>query len=74
MDSLRVLVIDDEAGMRTAVIRALEGFQVRQDNLGEEFGFHVDQADSAETGLDMVKDSPVDILLLDYRLPGISGL
>ena len=75
MDPLRVLVIDDELGIRMGVARALRDFCVRLPELDEEeHCFEVLQAGSGEEGLDVIRSEKPDILLLDLKLPGISGL
>ena len=75
METLRVLVVDDETGMRLAVARVLSSFTVR---LGDEadtvVSFDVQAAESGEQALEMMADSVPDILLLDVKMPGISGL
>ena len=74
MDSLRVLVVDDEAGIRMAVERALRAFVVKVPDFGMEFGLAIEQAASGEDALEAIRKAPPDILLLDYKMPGISGL
>jgi len=74
MDKLRVLVTDDEPGMRLGVERTLRGFSVRVPDVNGEVAFDVDQAQSGEEALDKIQVSPPDILLLDHKMPGISGL
>jgi signal transduction histidine kinase len=74
METLRILVVDDEPGIRMAIARALRGHVLELRDLGVEFGFEVSEAGSGEDGLDAVHRNPPDILLLDYKLPGISGL
>lgn len=74
MDTLRVLVCDDEAGMRQGVQRALRGFTVSIPDVDTEVQFEVEQAESAERALGMVESAPPQILLLDLKLPGMSGL
>ena len=85
-DTLRILVVDDEPGMRMGVARALRDFKVRAQDVNGEVGFEIDQADSGETALKMLLPTPAgpsetahavapyDILLLDHKLPGLSGL
>jgi two-component system, sensor histidine kinase and response regulator len=81
-DALKILVVDDEPGMRTGVARALREFTVRAKHLDEDVGFVVEQAESAEQALEVLLPTPaadpakppVDILLLDHKLPGMSGL
>jgi DNA-binding NtrC family response regulator len=59
----RILVVDDESSQR----RLLGGFL-------ESLGFQVDQASSAEDALKSIRGSVPDVVLLDVRLPGISGI
>jgi len=74
MDTLRILVVDDEPGMRRGVARALQDFRVRLPDLNGEVLFTVDQAESGEEALERIAASCPDILLLDHKLPGMSGL
>jgi len=74
MNRLNILVVDDEMGMRMAVARALESFSVSSPDLDEKVEFNVNQADCGEKALEKLQDKCVDILLLDHKMPGISGL
>ena len=75
METLRVLVVDDETGMRLAVARVLNTYTVRPDESDEHaVGFSVETAESGEAALEMMAASVPDILLLDMKLPGMSGL
>ena len=74
MHRLRVLVVDDEPGMRLGVSRALRDFTVDLPELGGDIGIDVAQAETGEQGLELIHAEPPDILLLDHKLPGISGL
>ena len=58
-----ILIVEDEAKMR----RLLEL------NLGED-GFKTLSAADAETGLQLLASQPVDLVLTDLKLPGMSGL
>jgi DNA-binding NtrC family response regulator len=58
-----ILIVEDEARMR----RLLEL------SLGEE-GYNTISADSAEAGLKIVEHEPVDLVLTDLKLPGMTGL
>lgn len=73
-ETLRVLVVDDEPGIRLAVGRVLSSHRVRLPDGGDEASFAVSQAATGEEALAAVEASVPDILLLDYKLPGISGL
>jgi len=59
-----VLVVDDDPGMRLGMAETLK--RARH--------FSVDQADSAERALEMVKEKTYHIMVTDMRMPGISGL
>jgi two-component system, sensor histidine kinase and response regulator len=74
MDSLRVLVTDDEMGMRLGVVRTLRDFVVHVADVNEDVRFVVDQAESGEEAMEKIDGQPPDILLLDHKMPGISGL
>lgn len=74
MDKLRVLVVDDELGMRLAIARVLEQYQVRVPELEAEVGLETILAATGEEALAKVSEKKPDLLLLDHKLPGISGL
>jgi signal transduction histidine kinase len=74
MDTLRVLVTDDEMGMRLGVSRTLRDFSVRVPDVNGPVNFTVDQAESGEEALEKIDRAPPDILLLDHKMPGMSGL
>lgn len=58
-----ILIVDDEAAQRDL----LEGFVAP-------LGFEVACAASAEEALDVIGESAIEMVLLDVRLPGMSGL
>ena len=74
MDTLKVLVTDDERGMRMGVVRALKNYTVSMPDLAREVGFVVEEAETGEDALAKIEAAPPDILLLDHKLPGLSGL
>lgn len=74
MDTLRVLVVDDETGMRLAIARVLSTFTVRPGDDDLTLGFDVQTAATGEEALELMAAAAPDILLLDLKLPGISGL
>ena len=61
--SRTILVVDDEAAQR----RLLGGFV-------ESLGFGAEEASSAEDALNMIRKNSPDMVLLDVRLPGMSGI
>ena len=58
-----VLIVDDEAGVRSAL-----GGVLRDE------GYVVDAVESGETCLERVTRTPYDVIVLDIWLPGIDGL
>ncbi len=74
MATLRVLVTDDETGMRMAVARSLRDYTILVPDVAEEVGFEVVEAGTGEAALETIERHPPDILLLDHKMPGISGL
>jgi two-component system sensor histidine kinase/response regulator len=74
VENLAVLVVDDEPGMRLGVARALGGYTFTLTELGIEVGFKVDMAESGEQALEKIAAARPDILLLDHKLPAMSGL
>jgi two-component system, sensor histidine kinase and response regulator len=73
-ETLRILVADDEPGMRLGVARALKDFAISVPDLNGHVRFVVEQAASGEEALEMAAAEPPQILLLDYKLPGLNGL
>lgn len=57
-----ILIIDDDDQLRKSF-----------DKLLVEEGYTVDTAPSGETGLEIVRNRALDLVILDMRLPGISG-
>jgi signal transduction histidine kinase len=74
METLRILVTDDEPGLRMAAERALRDFTIRLPSVDVDVNFRIDTAETGEDALEKITNSPPDILLLDYKLPGLSGL
>ncbi|MBZ4415291.1 hybrid sensor histidine kinase/response regulator [Myxococcus sp. RHSTA-1-4] len=66
MSGLRVLMVDDSPADRLAVRRALER--------DEESRWVLDTATSAEEALPRIIAAPPDVVLVDYHLPGMTGL
>src|SRR6267142_1521415 len=60
---MRILVVEDERRVANFVCRALR-----------ENAYAVDHADTGEKALDMATGTSYDSILLDVRLPGLSGI
>ena len=62
-NQLRVLLVDDEAIVRESLL-----------NWFQEDGHEVAQASSAAEALQLVKEGPWDLALVDIKMPGMDGL
>ena len=60
--STRILTVEDDERIRTAVKLALE-----------DEGWHVDEAETGEEALTAFERQPPDVVLIDIMLPGIDG-
>lgn len=58
VDTLRVLVVDDEAGMRETLVDILE-----------DVGYEVSSAADGEAGLRLALAGDVDVVVLDVQMP-----
>jgi signal transduction histidine kinase len=73
-DTFRVLIVDDELGIRLGISRILKGFTLFIPEYDTEVKFLTEQVETGEEALEIIKSNPPDILLLDNKLPGISGM
>ena len=74
MERLSVLVVDDEPGIRSGVKRILSGHTVSFPFMDDDYGFDCREASTGEEALVLIESDPPDILLLDNKLPGITGM
>jgi signal transduction histidine kinase len=74
MAVLKVLVIDDEPGIRSGVSRILNNFHVTYPFMDEDYTFEVFEAGTGEDGLSFIEREVPDLLLLDNKLPGMQGI
>lgn len=74
MSRLKILVVDDEPGIRSGVSRILRNFRVDYPFMDEAFEFDVFEAETGETGIEIIESNRPDIVLLDNKLPGIQGI
>lgn len=74
MATLKVLIVDDEPGIRSGISRILKNFSVDFPFIDEAFTFESIEAGTGEDALDILNSTPVDIVLLDNKLPGIHGI
>jgi two-component system, sensor histidine kinase and response regulator len=74
MNILKILVVDDEPGIRSGVARILSRFTVDYPFMDEQIGFEVLEAETGEAGLEIIEREHIDVVLLDNKLPGIQGI
>jgi len=74
MAVLKLLVIDDEPGIRSGVFRILNNFNVNYPFMDEDYTFDVTEAATGEEGIRILERDMPDIVLLDNKLPGIQGV
>lgn len=72
--SIHVMVVDDEPGVRMGVTRALRTYTAKLETVDGSCSYRVSEAASAEDALEQIERDPPEVLLLDYKLPGMSGL
>lgn len=59
----RLLVVDDEAVLRMLIVDSLE-----------DLGCTIDEADNAQDALELVNQHVYDVIVLDYMMPGMTGI
>jgi signal transduction histidine kinase len=74
MAQLKILVVDDEPGIRSGVTRILGNFHVTYPFMDEDYTFQILEAATGEEGIEIIDREMPDILLLDNKLPGIQGV
>jgi two-component system, sensor histidine kinase and response regulator len=74
MATLKVLIVDDEPGIRSGISRILTNFSVDFPFLEEEFTFDLVEAGSGEEAIEIIDKGGTDIVLLDNKLPGMDGI
>lgn len=61
--AVKILIVEDEAPIREMVVMALSGA-----------GYDVHEAESGEDGFSLLNEHVPDLILLDWMLPGMSGI
>jgi DNA-binding NtrC family response regulator len=63
MKDFNVLIVDDEDEFRELTMKRLQ-----------KHGLHVQGAESGQKALDILAHSHTDVVLLDYKMPGMDGI
>ncbi len=74
METLDILVVDDEPGIRSGVARILRNFSVSYPFMDDDIQFNIIEAATGEEALDIINSTPPAIILLDNKLPGMQGV
>lgn len=74
MHKLKVLIVDDEVGMREGAERSLYAHQVPLEEFSDTVSFELRSADTGTAAVGLIGEWRPDILLLDYKLPDMTGL
>jgi two-component system, sensor histidine kinase and response regulator len=74
MEKLNVLVVDDEPGICSGIIRILSTFSVGFPFMDENIGFNIQETPTGEDAIKILDKEVPDIILLDNKLPGIPGI
>ncbi len=74
MATFKILVVDDEPGIRSGTKRILQNFRVDYPFMDESIDFEVLEAATGEDGIAIIDAQVPDIVLLDNKLPGIQGV
>ncbi|GJL79985.1 MAG: hypothetical protein NPINA01_29740 [Nitrospinaceae bacterium] len=65
MKSIKILLVEDDAEDRLIIKDLLEKSELQVE---------IEEADSASSGLDKLKSNAYDCVLIDYVIPGVTGL
>src|SRR5512133_3989183 len=74
MEYLKILIVDDEPGIRSGVLRILKSHRVSYPFMDEDYEFQLLEAANGEDAISIIDTAMPDIVLLDNKLPGIQGI
>jgi len=74
MLKLKLLIVDDEPGMRRGASRSLRNFQFQMKDFKDIINFEISECATGNGTLELLKNNQYDLLLLDYKLEDITGL
>ena len=74
MEIIKILVVDDEPGIRSGIQRVLRDFTVSYPFMEEACKYEIIEAPTGEIAIEILNQSLPDIVLLDNKLPGIQGV
>ena len=74
MACFKILIIDDEQGIRDGTRRILQNFHVDYPFMDEQIEFQLFEAGTGKEGIELIDSEMPEILLLDNKLPDIQGV
>jgi len=74
MATYKILIVDDEPGIREGVKRILQNFRVDYPFMDEQIDFQILEAGTGNEGIALIDKELPEILLLDNKLPDIQGV
>lgn len=74
MATYKILIVDDEPGIREGTKRILQNFKVDYPFMDEHIDFQVLEAGTGKSGIEIIDRELPEILLLDNKLPDIQGV
>jgi len=74
MENLKILIVDDELGIRTGIRRGLRNLQVSFPFVEDDFEYDLIDVETGEEAIEIIDNQDIDIVLLDNKLPGIEGI
>ena len=74
MAIFKILIVDDEDGIRAGTKRILQNFHVDYPFMDEHVEYEILEAATGEQGIEIIDEQQPDIILLDNKLPGIQGV
>ncbi len=74
MATFKVLIVDDEPGIRMGILRILKNFSVDYPFMDDTYSFECIEAETGEIAIGILDSQEIDIVLLDNKLPGMEGI